>query len=106
MFNSPPLDGAEDLSDRPFHRTRTPTTATGPRPGAGHTITVEVLDRETAREAGMPGADGKRAVVERHDGRLGKICATENGLLAGLTIEQSAQSYAHTYGARYVPAKA
>jgi hypothetical protein len=88
-----------------------PPVITAERGGlAGHTITVERVDTETARAWMGVVSDwrtliGRRAVVERQDGRLGKVCA-----IAGADgvrddeIELAAQSTAQTYGARYVPA--
>ncbi|WP_049563017.1 WhiB family transcriptional regulator [Nonomuraea sp. SBT364] len=69
-----------------------------------HTITVERLDPVTAAEVGRPEAACKLAVVERYDGRLGKICAVESDLWGSVTIDQCARGIARTYGARYVPA--
>lgn len=69
---------------------------------AGHTITVETLTPDTARKINQPKAAGQLAVIERMDGRAGKICATQQDLRDG-TIEDSARSYAHTYGATYMP---
>lgn len=76
----------------------------------GHTITVERVDRATARawigivRDGWESLIGRRAVVERHAGRLGKVCAIQG--VHGITadeIEHAAAGTARTYGARYVP---
>ncbi|MFI6819217.1 MerR family transcriptional regulator [Nonomuraea sp. NPDC050328] len=68
-----------------------------------HTITVEVLDWDSAREAHMPEHALERVVVERSHGRCGKIMSPEPALYE-CTIEQIAAAIAHTYGATYVPA--
>lgn len=76
----------------------------------GHSITVERVDAETAQAWSGIVPDwrsltGRRAVVERHDGHLGKVCC-----IAGVDgigddeIEPAAESTARTYGARYVHA--
>lgn len=75
--------------------------------GHDHTITVERVDPATAR-AQIPDRHpaellGGLAVVERHHGRLMKVCVTEPDLW-GVAAEQAAKSYASTYGARYIPA--
>ncbi|MEV0660167.1 hypothetical protein ACIBI3_02160 [Actinomadura luteofluorescens] len=74
----------------------------------GHTITVERVDRVTAREWIYVASDwesliGRRAVVERHDGRLSKVCAIE-GVDGVRSVFVAARATASTYGARYVPA--
>lgn len=82
---------------------------TGERPALAaldHTITVERVDPATAR-AWIPvhrpdDLIGGLAVVERHNGRLAKVCALEPDMLTG--PEATARSYASGYGARYVPA--
>lgn len=77
-----------EAAERP--RPVPPTAVRHDLDGYGHTITVETLA-------------GGRAIVERTDGRPGKICATEADL-DGVSIIAAARSYAETYGARYVPA--
>ena len=71
-----------------------------------HTITVERVDPVTARawmRVHHPDETiGGLAVVERHNGRLAKVCALEPDMLTG--PEATARSYASGYGARYVPA--
>lgn len=74
--------------------------------GLPHTITVERVDPVTAR-AWVPihrpdALLGGLAVVERHRGRLSKVCALEPDLHTD--AETTARSYADGYGARYVPA--
>ncbi|MEV0592453.1 WhiB family transcriptional regulator [Nonomuraea cavernae] len=68
-----------------------------------HTITVERLDPVTAHEIGRPEAACQLTVVERYDGRIGKICAVQADLWGPVTIEQCARGIARTYGAHYVP---
>lgn len=77
---------------------------------AGHTITVERVDRATARawigivRDRWESLIGRRAIVERHDGRLGKVCAIAGvDGITGEEIEHAAEATARTYGARYVP---
>lgn len=86
---------------------------TGQRPGlVGHTITVERVDRSTARQwlglvEDWQALIGRLCVVERTDGRLGKVCdvAGVNGLGDGEDdVVFAASSAACVYGARYVPA--
>ncbi|MUN41455.1 hypothetical protein [Actinomadura litoris] len=77
----------------------------------GHTVTVERVGRDAARQfAGTvpnwEGLIGRLAVVERTDGRLGKVCdvAGVNGLGDGEDdVVFAASSVACAYGARYVP---
>lgn len=78
----------------------------------GHTVTVERADRNAARMFAGTVQDwqaliGRLCVVERHDGRLGKVCdvAGVNGLGDGEDdVAFAASCTAHAYGARYVPA--
>lgn len=56
-----------------------------------HSITVEQ----------MGDGDTRLVVVERWEGRLVKICAIDR---PGVSLEDVARGYAHTYGATYVPA--
>lgn len=76
----------------------------------GHTITVERVDRETARawigivRDDWEGLIGRRAVVERSDGRLFKVCAIEGVEgISGAEIFRAARGAAHSYRAEYVP---
>lgn len=78
---------------------------------AGHTITVERVDRATARawigivRDRWEALIGRRTVVERHDGRLFKVCAIEGvDGVPDAVIDATAEGTARTYGARYVPA--
>lgn len=76
--------------------------------GEGHTITVERASRVTARDYIGRVDDwetliGARAVVERQDGRLVKVCQVEPELYGG-SVEDAARACAGSYGARYVPA--
>lgn len=66
---------------------------------SGHTITVEPLTTAMCRAAGLPVATaGQEAVVERQDGRFGKVCECDGDA----SLEDVARSLAHTYGARFV----
>lgn len=56
-----------------------------------HSITVEQ----------MGDGDTRLVIVERWEGRLVKICAIDR---PGVSLEDAARGYAHTYGATYVPA--
>ncbi|TDB83431.1 hypothetical protein E1264_28550 [Actinomadura sp. KC216] len=75
----------------------------------GHTITIEQVDRETARQWMSVAHDwesliGRLSVVERHDGWLSKVCAIEGvDGITGDVLREAAQGTARTYGARYVP---
>lgn len=81
--------------------------ATARRDGlTGHTITIETADTATARHWIGIVEDwrqliGRRCVVERTDGHLGKVCAVE-GVEQADDIEAIADAVAYTYGARYV----
>ncbi|MEU1731417.1 hypothetical protein [Streptosporangium sp. NPDC020145] len=50
--------------------------------------------------------DARLAVVERSAGRFGTVCTTDLQNRSGLGLEDMARSYAHSYGATYVPAVA
>lgn len=62
---------------------------------ATHTVGVEPVTRETAPYCP---ATARRAVVERYDGRLVKVVATDADQLHG-TLQEYAQAAAHAYGA-------
>jgi len=67
--------------------------------GYGHTITVERADRELCEAARLPlDHVGKRVVVERTDGRIGKVVIPP----ADETPHDTARALAHIYGATYV----
>lgn len=77
-----------------------------------HSITVEGITPYLRRDTDLP-AEATRVVVERHAGRLAKICTSANDAAiaasaefsgSGFTIEDSARATASTYGATYVPA--
>ncbi|MEV4287381.1 hypothetical protein AB0K40_17895 [Nonomuraea bangladeshensis] len=77
--------------------------------GRPHTITVETITPELRRDSDLPAA-ATAAVIERHHGRLAKICNATNVDVADyvsrgyqVTMEDVAQGIAHTYGATYVP---
>lgn len=78
--------------------------------GLQHTITIERVDPKTANAYWHDGPPkvGDLAIVERHDGRIAKVCRTEGQFneWLGVTPEQSARAYAKGYGATYVPAVA
>ncbi|WP_433233792.1 DUF6292 family protein [Actinomadura nitritigenes] len=105
-------DGAERIVP-PNHLTDPYPPVAGDRGDlGGHTITIERLDAVTARryygwtrDPGREAAEvaGCLAVVERTDGRLGTVCCIEQELWPGVSLEESARSYAGDYGARYVP---
>lgn len=83
--------------------------ATARRDGlTGHTITIETADTATARHWIGIVEDwrqliGRRCVVERHDGRLGKVCSIDGADgVSNDDIEAIADAVAYTYGARYV----
>lgn len=74
-----------------------------------HTITVESLTPELRRDSDLP-AHATLVVIERHHGRLAKVCGSTDAEVADLvswgyqaTIEDVACSIAGTYGATYVP---
>lgn len=74
----------------------------------GHTITIETADTATARHwigivPEWRQLIGRRAVVERQGGRLGKVVAIE-GVEHADDVEAIADAAAYTYGARYVRA--
>ncbi|MEU7743342.1 hypothetical protein [Nonomuraea sp. NPDC049158] len=73
-----------------------------------HSITVEAITPELRRGSDLP-AEATRVVVERHAGRLVKVCSTTDVTLASfarygsnLTLERLARGIARTYGAVYV----
>ncbi len=82
-----------------------------------HTITVERVDRDEAYhwagssevrrlDGDYKALIGRLAVIERHHGRLAKVCAIR-GLNGQATVtagdmERLARAYAHGYGATYV----
>ncbi|WP_242892542.1 hypothetical protein [Actinomadura litoris] len=76
----------------------------------GHTVTVERANRAAARlwagiVSNWEALIGARAVVERQDGRLTKVCAVAGADGVGdEELEAAAQCIAGTYGARYAPA--
>ncbi len=76
---------------------------------AEHTITIERCDRETADAqwdiAERRALIGRPAVIERHHGRLFKVCHLDGkNPRYGDTLEQIALGAAHIYRAEYVPA--
>jgi len=73
-----------------------------------HSITVEPVTPELRRGTELP-ADATLVVVERHAGRLAKVCNSTDAHVAdyiewgyNITIEDVARSIARTYGATYV----
>lgn len=74
-----------------------------------HSITVEPVTPELRRDSDLPD-DATLVVVERHHGRLAKICTTSNDLTVAeyvewgydVTIEDLARGIAKTYGATYI----
>ena len=73
-----------------------------------HSITVEPITDELRRDSDLP-ADATLVVVERHEGRLAKVCDTTDVHVAeyaewgvNVTIEDVARGIAGTYGATYV----
>ncbi|GAA3550452.1 hypothetical protein GCM10022419_033350 [Nonomuraea rosea] len=77
-----------------------------------HSITVEPITPELRRDSGLP-AHATLVVVERHAGRLAKVCGTTDVSVAdytefghAVTIEALARGIAHTYGATYVESAA
>lgn len=67
--------------------------------GYGHTITVEKADRELCEAARLPlDHVGEQVVVERTDGRIGKVVIPP----ADETPHDTARALAHIYGATYV----
>ncbi|MBA9003703.1 hypothetical protein [Thermomonospora cellulosilytica] len=68
----------------------------------GHTITVETVTDAIRARAMMPVASvGKLAVLERTDGRLGKVCAVVEATDGRYTADV-ARSLAAAYGATFV----
>lgn len=88
------LKAVEQVDELPDHR---PDLAEMP-----HTITIERLDARTAREVNMSERAGLLVLVERHNGRVGKIMRITWQDMA----ETAAKNTAHVYGATYVPAGA
>lgn len=77
-----------------------------------HSITVEPITPGLRRDSDLP-AHATLVVVERHAGRLAKVCGTTDVSVAdytefghAVTIEALARGIAHTYGATYVEAAA
>jgi hypothetical protein len=58
-----------------------------------HTITIEAV--------GRTGGEQQMAVVERFNGDLVKVCATEADMPAGVTLADAAHGWARTYGATF-----
>lgn len=85
------LKAVEQVDELPDHR---PDLAEMP-----HTITIERLDARTAREVNMSERAGLLVLVERHNGRVGKIMRITWQDMA----ETAAKNTAHVYGATYVP---
>lgn len=78
----------------------------------GHSITVEPITDDLRRDSELP-AEATLVVVERHAGRLAKVCDTTDVHVAeyaewgvNVTIEDVARGIAGTYGATYVKAAA
>lgn len=86
------LKAVEQVDELPDHR---PDLAEMP-----HTITIERLDARTARDVNMSERAGLLVLVERHNGRAGKIMRITWQDMA----ETAAKNTAHVYGATYVPA--
>jgi len=75
-----------------------------PAPAPRHSIGVEPVTAELREhDRSLPDA-ATLAVVERSHGLAVKVCATDARDLHGVSMEDLAKSYAHTYGATYVPA--
>ncbi|MEU8362362.1 hypothetical protein AB0C27_40720 [Nonomuraea sp. NPDC048882] len=69
---------------------------------ASHTVGIEPITADTRLYVPTPAT---RAVVERYDGRLVKVIATDaDAERTASTLEEYAQAAAHAYGADYVPA--
>ncbi|MEV0826415.1 hypothetical protein [Nonomuraea rubra] len=73
-----------------------------------HSITVEPITPELRRDSDLPD-EATLVVVERHHGRLAKVCTSTDAEVADyvswgydLTIEDVARGIAKTYGATYV----
>ncbi|MET8866514.1 hypothetical protein ABZW11_26550 [Nonomuraea sp. NPDC004580] len=75
-------------------------------------LTIEPITADLRRDTELP-TEATLVVVERHAGRLAKVCSTTDTHAADLaswghavTIEDLALGIAHTYGAVYVPSTA
>lgn len=75
-----------------------------------HTITVEPLTLELRRDSDLP-THATLVVIERHHGRLAKVCSSTDAEIADyvswgykVTIEDVARGIAGTYGATYIAA--
>ncbi len=80
------------------------TKVTQPPPPPAHTITVEPIGEEILALDSRYAHTSTLAVVERSTGRLVSVCATDDEpRVAQCGIEAIARSYAHGYGATFVP---
>ncbi|MFC4122089.1 hypothetical protein [Nonomuraea zeae] len=73
-----------------------------------HSITVEPITPELRRDSDLPD-EATLVVVERHHGRLAKVCSSTDAEVSDyvswgykITIEDVARGIAKTYGATYV----
>ncbi|RCG21936.1 helix-turn-helix domain-containing protein [Sphaerisporangium album] len=71
-----------------------------------HSVGVEPVTAELRQADPSVPLAARKAVVERREGRFGKVCTTDLDIAdMGLTdLEAAASSYARTYGATYLPA--
>lgn len=70
-----------------------------------HTVGAERITGEIRRFISPVSRGDTCAVVERYGGEIVKVCHTDNLRGHGLSrLNNVAGQYAHSYGARYVPA--
>lgn len=69
----------------------------------GHSVGVEPVTDEIRKADPSISADARFAVVERTEGRFGKVCTTDRGKTIAGDLERTARAFASAYGATYLP---